>query len=702
MSTLADNPQSNATATCVQCGLPVLPGRGRHSHPDEYCCYGCYLLHTITGSKGDEARPTLFLARLGFAAFLAMNAQMFTWALYGQDLPFLFPVEPESGQTINYLVFVLSLPVYLLIGIPFLRNAFREIRMMSPGVDSLIAIGTTSAFLYSIYSTFTGSLSIYYDTAVMVLVLVTFGRYLEATARLRATDAIGKLAAATPVVAHVIVDGTWRDVSANAVPLGAQVRVLPGEQIPVDGTIVQGESSVDESILTGEANPVTKGVGEKVLGGSINHEGYLLLEATGVAGTMYLSQLHALVEQIQRSKSPSQEFADRIARYFTPLVILLALGTSLFWWIQAGPAAGFLAGLSVLLIACPCGLGIGATLASSIGYAGAARHGVIVRSFSILERVGKTKIVFIDKTGTLTEGKPRVEGVTFPEPRERTDEEVLSLAASVEANSEHPTAKAIKGYAAAQGVPIRQVAQFQNMIGSGVSGIVEDAQGNPVHVRILKEAMDSSGKSFNVAGEKLHFSRSYIYLDEVFSGVIFVGDSLRLHAQEAIRMLQESGVQVAVLSGDHDSVTERVAREAGIKDSRGSLTPIEKVSAVTAGQAKGNLVCMVGDGVNDAAALAASDIGMTLGSGTSFARSSSDITILDSDLRKIPWIIAYGGRILRSVRWNFLWVFLYNTIGIGLAVAGQIRPVFAALAMVVSSTLVITNSSRLARTRQRL
>ncbi len=688
-----------STGTCTQCGLPITSHHGLRTHPEEYCCYGCYLLHTITGTKGDEARPTLFLARLGFAAFLAMNAQTFTWALYGEDLPFLFPVEAESRQTINYVVFILSLPVYLLIGVPFLRNALREVQMLSPGVDTLIAIGTTSAFLYSIYSTFTGSLSIYYDTAVMVLVLVTFGRYLEATARLKATDALGKLATATPAMAHLMCDGTDLEVRAEALPAGAHVRVLPGEQIPVDGAVVDGESTVDESILTGESIPVTKRVGDHVLGGSINHDGFLQIAASRVAEEMYLSQVHRLVDEILTTRSPSQQLADRIARYFTPAVVLLALGTALLWWFHSGPSAGFLTGLSVLLIACPCGLGIGATLAASIGYAGAAHNGVIVRSFSILERVGRTKTVFIDKTGTLTEGKPRIDSLVFRPFGGRTDDDILGLVASLESKSEHPTALAIKEYAARQNVPLRRVTEFQNVPGSGVSGVVGDTGGVPVQVRLSGELEDATGIDVADLGLTSLVSSTYIYLDNVFSGVISVKDSIRPSAQEAISHLRRLGAQVTVLSGDHPAVARCIALEAGINKSLGGLTPMEKVSVITDAQLAGDGVCMVGDGINDAAALAAADIGVTLGSGTSFARNSSDITILDSDLLKLPWMIKYGRRIQRAIKWNFVWVFLYNTVGIGLAVAGHIRPVLAALAMVASSALVIANSSRLARTR---
>jgi P-type Cu+ transporter len=686
--------------TCIHCGLPIASPPRFLSHPREYCCYGCYLLHSLTGSTGEEARPTLFLARLGFAAFLAMNAQTFTWALYGEDLPFLFPVEAESRQTINYIVFVLSLPVYLLIGIPFLKNAFRELRALAPGVDSLIALGTSSAFLYSIYSTFTGSLSIYYDTAVMVLVLVTFGRYLEATARLKATAAIGTLGAANPAMAHLVVDGIDRVVLASEVPVGGHVRVLPGEQIPVDGRVVEGESTVDESLLTGESKPLSKRVGDRVLGGAVNHDGFLRVEATSVAGEMYLSLLHSLVEQILRSRSPSQEFADRIARYFTPGVIILAIGTAFFWWAHAGLPAGLLTGLSVLLIACPCGLGVGATLAESIGYAKAAHQGVIAKSFSILEQIGSINVIFIDKTGTLTEGSPRFEGLILDPAVKRSETEALSLVASLEAQSEHPSARAITEHADKNKIPLCRVLEFRNIPGAGVRGVVEDSNGKRVHVKVMRANQDSPLDHFYETVASAAGSISYIYFDEVVSGVVVVADSVRPNAREAMMNLRKFGVDVTVLSGDHPTVTARIAQEAGIGKSYGGLTPAEKVASVTAAQQEGAGVCMVGDGINDAAALAAADIGVTLGSGTSFAKHSADVTILDSDLRKLPWIVGYGQRIQRTIRWNFLWVFLYNSIGIGLAVAGQIRPVFAAFAMVLSSILIIANSSRLARIKE--
>ena len=697
MNSPSETPHKERSTACLQCGLPVATRRTLRTPSDQYCCYGCYLLHGLTGTRRNEERPTLFLARLGFSAFLAMNAQTFTWALYGEELPFLFPIEAESRQSLNYLVFVLSFPVYLLIGIPFVRNAIREIRNLSPGVDSLIAIGTTSAFLYSIYSTFTGSLAVYYDTATMVLVLVTFGRYLEATARVKAADAMGKIAVSGPAKARLICDGVEREVAADTLPIGAHVRVLPGEQIPVDGEVLGGESTVDESILTGEASPVSKSPGDSVFGGSINHDGCLEVKASRAANETYLSQLHKLVTEIMHSRSPSQELADRIARYFTPAVVLLAAGAAFFWGIKSDPAAGFLTGLSVLLIACPCGLGIGATLAASIGYARAARKGVIVRSFATLERIGKTSTVFIDKTGTLTEGKPSVEAVVPLSAGPTTENEILTLLASLETHSEHPTARAITDYAKSLEVRLRRVADFRYLPGVGVSGKVEDSNGQMVDVRISNKPPDGTGTYFAIPDPSPSSSVSYIYLNDLYSGYVSVRDSLRPSAGEAVKRLRMAGIEVQVLSGDEPRVVDHVGQEAGISKHHGGLTPIDKVSIVTSAHRQGKEVCMVGDGVNDAAALAAAGIGVTLGSGTSLARSSSDITILDSDLRKLSWIIQHGKRILRTIRWNFVWVFLYNVIGIGLAVTGQIRPVFAALAMVLSSVLIIANSSRLAR-----
>jgi heavy metal translocating P-type ATPase len=412
---------------------------------------------------------------------------------------------------------------------------------------------------------------------------------------------------------------------------------------------------------------------------------------------MYLSELHRLVEEITRSRSPSQEFADRVARIFTPAVILLAAGTLLVWWVRADFGSGLLAGLSVLLIACPCGLGIGATLAASIGYAQAAHRGIIVRSFASLERLGKVRKVFIDKTGTLTEGKPRLERFEPVPGLGRPTQEILSLVASVESRSEHPTALAIVHYARKHSLPFLKVRDFKNIPGQGVSGTVDIPSAQPVSVRIVGEAEHSTGIYVGKRNATSDMSASYVYINDVFSGITFVGDSMRSSAPRAVAELQDLGLSVAVLSGDSRAVTRRLAEQAGIVESRGELSPTEKILAINEAKDPGAAVCMVGDGINDAAALAAADIGVTLGSGTSFAKSSSAITILDGDLTKLPWIVRYGGRIARTIRWNFVWVFVYNVIGIGLAMAGEIRPVFAAFAMVLSSLLVIANSGRLAK-----
>lgn len=328
---------------CALCGLPVIrSARARGGPAGRFCCYGCYIIHSATGASGEEGVPVLFLARLAVAAFLAMNAMTFTWALYGDRLSFLFPVEPGSRQGLNYLVFVLSFPVYLLIGLPYLKSAVSELRAGTPGIDSLIALGSTAAFVYSAVSTFTGSTVIYYDTATMVLVLVTFGRYLEANARLKTSVALKTLFSQSPRDARVVSAGGESMQPIMSVGVGGLIRVLPGEEIPLDGIILKGETSVNEALLTGESAPVGKLLGDAVLGGSTNYDGAILVRTTRVAGETVLARLKKLTEEIHRNRSPLQLVADRITRLFIPAVIVIALLAGLQAGISVGAADGVL------------------------------------------------------------------------------------------------------------------------------------------------------------------------------------------------------------------------------------------------------------------------------------------------------------------------------------------------------------------------
>ena len=679
---------------CEQCGLPLVNSRHRAERPDRFCCYGCSLTHMITGTKGEEGVPIVFLARLGFAAFLAMNAMTFTWALYGDRLSFLFPVEPESRPGITYLIFLLSIPVYLLIGIPYLKNACAEFRNLTLGVDSLIAVGTTAAFVLSVYSTFAGGGAIYFDTATMVLVLVTFGRYLEANARLKTSVALRSLFSRMVPVARVMRGADELTLPPGQLCVGDLVRVLPGEDVPVDGIIVEGETSVNEALLTGESDPVRKRGGDPVIGGSTNYDGAILLRATRVGGETLLARLKKLTLEVQSGRSPLQLTADRLTRVFVPSVIFLAALSGVLWGAACGPAHGLLNGLSVLLIACPCALGIGATLASSIGYTTAARRGVLLGSIGGLEAAAGVTCVVFDKTGTLTEGKLTVHGFHLAEGAMPGRETILALAGSLEAHSEHPAGKAILEFARGAGVGLHEVAWSRTVPGVGIVGSVKRDEDRVFEIRIGRP-IDPTNE-INRTGAPDCYVTTYIALDGKLVGSFELADKVRASASPALAMLDFMQIETIIASGDDLAVVSALRDELGTSARLyGGMSPDAKIGLIRERVSQGGGIAMVGDGINDAPALAAATLGICLRSGTDLSKMTADVTIMDDNLEHIPWLFSFAQRVRRTIRWNFAWAFGYNIIGVGLALGGVLEPIVAAAAMVLSSSFVIVNSSRL-------
>jgi Cu+-exporting ATPase len=696
----AGNDPTTPPAVCDLCGLPLAHASRKRMSPgyaDHFCCYGCYLTHSVTGSQGEEGLPVLFLARLGMAAFLAMNVMTWTWILYGEKVPFLFPVDESSRGHIGPLILLLALPVYLLVGIPFVKNAWGEFRRLRPGVDSLIALGTTAALLVSIHAVLTGGTALYFDTATMVLVLVTFGRYLEAHARVRTGQALRSLYSGT--VGHarrVVEDGEDVTCAPSELHPGDLFRVLPGETIAADGTIESGVTSVNESLLTGESLPLPRTVGEAVYGGSVNCDGHILVRATRTGEDSLLGRLTLLMERVRGERTPLQLTADQITRFFIPAVIVIAIVSGTFWGIRAGYSQGILNGLSVLLISCPCALGIGATLAGAVGYTVAARRGVLLGSISALEAAGGITMVYLDKTGTLTDGA--LGGAEFI-PVAGTGvnvEEIVAMSVALEGHSEHAMGKAIAGAACSLDVRLFQVISSQVVIGEGIEGRVCDINGVAHSLSIRRsDAPIPSMTSLAVIAAK---TRSYVFLDTVYVGMFAASDSLRPAARLAILGLTGMGIRSTVVSGDSEAAVDSTIASLGrIIDGKGGVLPEGKVRMIRDAQGVGEKVAMVGDGINDAAPLAAADLGITLRSASDLSRLAATVTIMDDDLAQLPWLFEFGRRIRRTIRWNFFWAYLYNGLGIILAVRGNLEPVWAAAAMVASSILVIANSTRVAR-----
>ncbi len=696
-STLAAN-------TCDQCGLPFGRGgttRSKNGIVLHFCCYGCSFTYSVIGEKGEAGLAGLFLARLGFAAFLSVNIMLLSWVIYDQQW-ITFGIEPEVLPYLEKLLFVLATPVMLVVGFPFFRNAVLDLRKLRFSMDSLIALGSFAAYGFSTYQVFSGGMHVYFDTGTMVIVLVTTGRYLESNAKIRSATAIKQLLALQPDVARVVHGEKEVLIPTGEVAVGRMLKVLPGERIPLDGTVAEGLTSVNESILSGESLPSTKRVGEHVFAATTNIEGTILVRVTAsVKDTVHL-KLVRLMEEAQRSRAPIQQSVDRISGVFIPLVTTVGLLTFGGWTLVAGVDVALLHALSVLVVACPCALGIGTPLAATIALGRAAEHGVLVRSPAVLERLAETRVVAFDKTGTLTKGELSPSNLYT----ERDEREFLSYLASIEKSSEHSLSKGVLSLAEERDVPILQVRNVVTVPGLGIKGELR-ANGGWKTVLVGNRVMlEQSEASFSE--ELLRMEAQLVADQEGIGTVIYVGwdgavhgfmgmrDSIRQTARDVVRRLHEQGISTVLLSGDSLEATRSVARSVAIEQAFGKLLPQQKLEFIQFLRPRGTTM-MVGDGINDAPSLAAADIGVTLGSATDIAKESADVTILGDHLEKIPKLLRYAAKTLSTIRWNLFWAFAYNSVGVALAVAGLLEPILAALAMLGSSLFIIVNSRRLSK-----
>lgn len=694
------NNSSSSIQTCDQCGLPY--GRGGVARPSNgttlhFCCYGCSFTNVIVGEKGEAGSAGLFLARLGFAAFLSMNIMALSWVIYDQKWA-TFGIEPEILPYLEKLLFVTATPIMLFIGYPYVRIALREIRSLRFSMDSLIALGSFAAYGFSTYQVFVGGRGIYFDTATTTLVLVTAGRYLEATAKIRTADAIKKLMDLQPDIARAIRGKKEQQVPTGEVSLGEKIKILPGERVPLDGILLQGRTTINESALTGESLPRSKAVGDAVFAATVNGEGAILVRVTARQQETVHAHTVRLMEEAQRSRSPLQQSVDKISGIFIPLVVGISAVTFVGWIFFASVDIALLHALTVLVVACPCALGIGTPLANAIAIGYSAGQGILVRSGGALEKLARTNIVAFDKTGTLTKGE-----FIVSEFRSEDEKLFLPYLASLEQSSEHPLSKAIVSFAEKKKVGFFETRNVTAVPGVGIKGEIKVRGGWKFVYAGTREMLEQAGLKFS----KKLFSQSslstpdtqtivYAGWDGVAQGYVQLQDSLRQNAKEVVQTLHQAGISTALLSGDAEHVTQHLAQSISIQQAYGKLLPNNKLEIL--GSLKSNgVTVMVGDGINDAPSLAAADIGITLGSATDIAKESADVTILGDHLEKIPWLIRFAHRTLAIIRWNLFWAFGYNAVGIALAVTGILQPVLAAVAMVVSSLFIIINSRRLSR-----
>jgi Cu+-exporting ATPase len=617
-------------------------------------------------------------------------------------LSMLWHPRPEW---VNGLLLGLATPVIFWNGRGFFASAWNGLKHFTATMDSLIALGAGASWAYSLYAliVFSGdehmqSEHLYFETGAVIVTLILVGKYLEARSKSRMSGAIQKLMGLAPKTAVVVLpDGREEERPVEQVSVDTVLRVRPGEKLAVDGVVTEGESFVDESMLTGEPLPVKKTVGDTVTGATLNTSGALLYRATKVGSDTALSQIVRLVERAQGSKAPVQMLADRVSAVFVPIVILIAIATFALWMTRgASFAEALIPAVAVLVIACPCALGLATPTAIMVGTGRGAELGILIKDGTVLEKAGAIRSVLLDKTGTLTNGKPELTDV---EPfGALSKDEVLSMAASAELRSEHPIARAIVKGARKVAEP-RNPETFQAQGGRGVQAVVDGRAVVLGSLRIMKEwtvAVPEAAKARLVELESKSKTAVLLAVDGAFEAILAVSDALREHSKEAVSELKRMGVEPTMVTGDNRRTAENIARAVGIREVEAQVLPGDKAEVVKRHQASG-AVAMVGDGINDAPALAQADLGIAMGSGTDVAMETAGITLLRHDLRAVPLAIRLSRATMNTIRWNLFWAFGYNVVMIPLAAMGRMSPMLAAGAMAFSSVSVILNSLRLRR-----
>ena len=682
-------------ASCRHCGLPVPAGRRGES--SGFCCFGCRFAHELAAPaaapEGAGGASGTLLLRLGLGIFLALNIMVASWLSYSQEI---YGAGARASGTdavlpavFSYLALFLCTLLVAMLGLPLAGDAARGRRI---DAQTLIVLGVFAAYLLSAVHTVRGEGSLYYDTAAVVLVIVTLGSYLEAGAKRRAASAASRLLATLPANVRVRRDGETREVIAEEVRRGDLVQVRPGEVLPVDGEVASGSSRIDEASLTGESRPRSVEPGDVVLAGSLALDGQLWLRADKVGSDTVLALMKRSLEAARARRPEAQRLADRIAAVFVPAVAVVALAVfgARAWRGQV--EVGLLDGLAVLLISCPCALGLAAPLACWHGLRRAANRGILVDGAPTLERAAAIDHLYFDKTGTLTRPEPALEQIAVaPEISAR---EALSWAAGLESASTHPIACSLLRLASSHGIEHPTPAEAAAVPGLGVEGRFEGRALRLGGARWLEHlGLDQE----DLAREGPRVSSSVYLIDEDRLLARFdLAEELRPDAARAVSELRALGVEVRVLSGDRSEPTRRIVKQLGIT-AESELLPDDKVQRLLAARAAGARSAMVGDGINDAPVLAAADLGVALGSASDLAKRSGNVRLTSDRLERVPELLRIARDVRRRIRTNLIWAFGFNSVGIALAAAGLLTPVFAAAAMVLSSLTVVRISSRAGR-----
>jgi Cu+-exporting ATPase len=686
-----------------QCGLDL----------NAPCCRG-----VIHGDPAEAAANTL--SRLMLNAFLAMMVMVLSLALYSD---FFFADWGASGLGVRSILQAITMlfatPAVLLLALPILEDAiftFQVYRRLT--ASALIAAGSLAAYGLSVYATFTGQGHTYFETATMTLLLVTLGRWLDARTQVEGNKALNELLARSPVEASLIgADGGESRVPVEQLRVGQRIRVRPGENFAVDGRVVSSEGSVNEASITGEATPAYKGPDHTVYAGTTNLDGSLVIEATQVGEERVMGKLVRLLEEARLQRAPIERLADQVAGNFTPLVILLAASTFAYWTWQIDLERGLLTGLAVLLIACPCALGIATPLVIWTALGRAAQKGILIRDSLTLEKLSRVRHISFDKTGTLSSGQPTLAEIAvssqqtvngrqggFPQavvpaaPAVITSAHLLQLAASLEHNSEHPLARPILAAAEAQNLEILPVENFRARPGLGINARIEGQEIFIGSGRLVEQeglVLPDDLRQARRRLEQVGMTVVHVGAGGAVWGLLGLAETIRDEAASTLAEIQRQNVAVEVLTGDSQAAGAALSQKLAVPV-QSQLLPHDKVTAIEQAEANGP-TAMVGDGLNDAPALARASVGIAMGCGADVTREAADVSLVGNDLSQVAWTLALARRAYRTIGWNLGWAFVYNLVGIGLAMAGLLHPVLAAAAMVVSSALVVGNSLRIYR-----
>lgn len=634
-----------------------------------------------------EAERRSLLIRFGTALFFSMQLMGYSLALYAG---YFQGIDPAAKQIFHYFAAAVATPVVFYSGAPFLHSGWRSLRNLSPGMDLLIALGVLAAYGISLYATFAGG-EVYFDTAAMIVTLVLAGRLFESAARRRAAAGIDLLLRLAPQTARRRSGESWQEVATAQIIPGDILEIRPGERFAVDGELLEGETEIDEAAVTGEALPVWRRPGERVTAGTLNLSSLVRMRATVGAADSFIARVTRLVEEAQMRRAPVQRLADQVSGYFVPLVILIALGTWYYWSRQASDVSPLLAAISVLVIACPCALGLATPTAVMVASGAAARRGILFRGGDVLEAAARLDVAAFDKTGTLTLGRPQVTAVV---PVQESEEDLLRLAARAESGSNHPLALAVVAEAQRRKLSFIPADEVTTLPGRGLEARLPEGLLCVGSCRFLEQA----GIACVAESKETDASEIHVALNGHYLGYILLQDTIRPEAARCVQEIARLKISCVLLTGDTKAAAVNLAENVRVSSVHAELSPADKAAWINQARAQGQRVLMVGDGINDAPALAAAQVGCAMVGGTDIALENSDLVLTRPNLERLVEALGLARRTLGIIRQNLGWAFAYNLLALPLAAAGMLAPIHAAAAMALSSVCVVSNSLRLGRT----